>query len=1143
MPPARGEADGQSSAAASSSSSSSLLLPFARTLIRSLVPADDEPLDEGDALLILARGLGLRTIVAHILKIYDAPTNLVLLVNAQGSEEAGLSEELTTLGVRKPGLRAVGYETSQAKRKGMYAQGGLLSVTSQILITDMLNETVPIELVTGIVFLHAESVTPESNEAFIAGVYRDRNQDGFLKAFSDNVTHFSLGLAPLQTVLTKLRIRRVDLYPRFHKSVIRDLGQRKADVVELHQPLSRSMRMIQTAIVECLEATLTELKKAVATLDVGGGDDDGGYSVENALFLAFDYLVDRQLQPVWHTLSAKTRRLARDLKELRSLLDYLISYDAVDFHEYLEMSRGAAVGAGGEQPYWWNLEASNVVFNTARARAYLGKVDSNATTTEPRVQHGDGAGGVDEDEDEIEAAGGAAASSSHAWAPKWLPPGITPVLEEQPKWHLLREVLDEIEQHLSFTEEKDISPNNTILIMTNGQRSARQVRWFLSSMGALKVGQEQVEEEGGEFVPGRKMLRQKLRGHFEHKAAVGRLNANLKLANQGKVAPIAKGSGPSVATNTAMSDALKRKEVWERGAGPPNKRRRQRGGGMVGSGSGGGGGRGANGNETPNDALEGEAADVAGFYERAMGIVAEHEDEDDEAGQDGEGLMRAAAEEVDDDDDGITAIPDEAQAVAAASTSALPPLDHLEGDQAAFTQVDFDNYFGVLDTDSLVIIRPYRNDDDDNVLRELRPRFIIMYDPDPSFVRRVELYRASTVGANPRVYFLLYAESVEEQRYLSSLRREKEAFEKLIREKSIMALPIQDGRPAQEDGNDRLLRSINSRNAGGQRGVTSLPPTIVVDMREFKSSLPPMLYAAGIKVVPCTLQVGDYILSPEMCVERKSLPDLIQSFNSGRLYAQCETMSVHYLHPILLIEFPQDKAFAMQSMVKTPAGGGGGGGGSSSSSSSSTTTSKGSGSNAKDPTEIDVQTKLVMLTISFPRLRIIWSSSPYHTADIFSELKTTYDEPDPVKVAAIGLSTTSGEGAGAGAGGAGGAGVAGTGEYESSFNLTPQDMLLAMPGITTKNVRHVMNSVRDLRELCAGVGDGEEEEEEGEGEGLEEADIQELIGTEPGRALWGFITRDLNGGKKRGRGSGRGRGGTRAGRGGATAGNAVSRSR
>ena len=35
--------------------------------------------------------------------------------------------------------------------------------------------------------------------------------------------------------------------------------------------------------------------------------------------------------------------------------------------------------------------------------------------------------------------------------------------------------------------------------------------------------------------------------------------------------------------------------------------------------------------------------------------------------------------------------------------------------------------------------------------------------------------------------------------------------------------------------------------------------------------------------MPLTISIGDYIITPEMCVERKSLPDLISSFNSGRL--------------------------------------------------------------------------------------------------------------------------------------------------------------------------------------------------------------------------------------------------------------------
>lgn len=58
---------------------------------------------------------------------------------------------------------------------------------------------------------------------------------------------------------------------------------------------------------------------------------------------------------------------------------------------------------------------------------------------------------------------------------------------------------------------------------------------------------------------------------------------------------------------------------------------------------------------------------------------------------------------------------------------------------------------------------------------------------------------------------------------------------------------------------------------------------IIVDVREIRSSLPSMLHAANNLVIPATLTIGDYILTPDICVERKSLSDLISSFNSGRL--------------------------------------------------------------------------------------------------------------------------------------------------------------------------------------------------------------------------------------------------------------------
>ena len=73
-----------------------------------------------------------------------------------------------------------------------------------------------------------------------------------------------------------------------------------------------------------------------------------------------------------------------------------------------------------------------------------------------------------------------------------------------------------------------------------------------------------------------------------------------------------------------------------------------------------------------------------------------------------------------------------------------------------------------------------------------------------------------------------------------------------------------------------------------------------------------MIYTSGrFAVVPRTIVVGDYILSPEICVERKGISDLFQSFASGRLYNQAEAMSKYYKFPCLLIEFSADKAFAL----------------------------------------------------------------------------------------------------------------------------------------------------------------------------------------------------------------------------------------
>ena len=51
--------------------------------------------------------------------------------------------------------------------------------------------------------------------------------------------------------------------------------------------------------------------------------------------------------------------------------------------------------------------------------------------------------------------------------------------------------------------------------------------------------------------------------------------------------------------------------------------------------------------------------------------------------------------------------------------------------------------------------------------------------------------------------------------------------------------------------------------------------------------------------------------------------------------------------------------------------------------------------------------KLTLLALHFPRLRVIWSRSLHATADIFRALKANQDDPDPVDAQAVGERSSS----------------------------------------------------------------------------------------------------------------------------------------
>jgi len=81
-----------------------------------------------------------------------------------------------------------------------------------------------------------------------------------------------------------------------------------------------------------------------------------------------------------------------------------------------------------------------------------------------------------------------------------------------------------------------------------------------------------------------------------------------------------------------------------------------------------------------------------------------------------------------------------------------------------------------------------------------------------------------------------------------------------------------------------------------------IPGRVVADERERASGVPEELSKLNVRVYFSRLPVADYVLNPELAVERKSVRDLVSSVYDSRLFYQAAKMSAAYAKPFLLVE-------------------------------------------------------------------------------------------------------------------------------------------------------------------------------------------------------------------------------------------------
>ncbi|XP_071550106.1 DNA repair endonuclease XPF [Panulirus ornatus] len=846
-----------------------------------------------DGLLVSAKGLGLERILENLIITYNDAGNLVIVIGTTSNEEEYVLSQLEGRGV-SPLPRCVTADCSVTERSQIYHQGGVLFVTSRIMVMDLLMERVPVELITGVIVWKAHKILESCQEAFILRLYRLKNKAGFVKALTNNPLSFTAGFCHVERVMRNLFVKKLYLWPRFHMDVNACLEQCKPEVVELHLEMTTPVKQIQMSVLDLITATVQELRRSNSTIDTEE------FTPENAISKAFEKMLKVQLEPIWHQLSTRTKQLIADLKVLRTVLEYLTQYDCVTFYNLvssLKTTEKAMQSSG-----WMLLGSAESLFINAKLRVFG---NANNPTKKVKIDVAISKSSVD---------------------------FIEPNLEVNPKWLALSEVLDEIRQ-----ETKESKNLEKCLVVTRDDRTAQQLREYLVD-GAQVVLRRLFYQTIGPKLgiqPPASFLRD-MKRHINNKKERGR-----------------------------KQNGSRNKDI----------------------------------NEVPQR-------------------------EEKDKGKKGK-KTKKTVEEEDFEDITLTQISKKYKFVG---------QDEDDCDDSKETEEERTESKRLLSS-PVVMVQSVRDPSDPfmmpRVLEDVQPKYIVMYDSDLTFIRQLEVWQANQ-GERRRVYFLVYKGTTEEQVYLTNVKREKDAFEYLIKEKASMVIPeYNDGKTDYHPDLIRDPRKASEMNAQenkdtrkGGEGSEGPKETqrIIVDMREFRSELPALIHKRGIEIDPVTIEVGDYILTPDICVERKSLSDLIGSLNSGRLYNQAQAMTRYYKRPILLIEFDHNKPFHLQGRYFL--------------------SSDGSSSSK------DVAAKLQLLTLHFPHLRLLWCPSPYATAEIFQMLKTGKEEPAVAQAQAV---------------------TAETNPDVASDKYNPQikDLVSKLPGVTTKNIYTLMNKVSSLPELLS----------------------------------------------------------------------------
>ncbi len=170
---------------------------------------------------------------------------------------------------------------------------------------------------------------------------------------------------------------------------------------------------------------------------------------------------------------------------------------------------------------------------------------------------------------------------------------------------------------------------------------------------------------------------------------------------------------------------------------------------------------------------------------------------------------------------------------------------------------------------------------------------VLFYEPIPSEIRSIQRKGRTGRKHDGRVVVLVTKGTRDEGYYWSSQSREKKMESKMRELQKRMPARMNNEYPS-ETCNDR--EQVTLLEYDGEK------IQVIIDQREVRSTVARELEKAGVDITLNTLEVGDYVLSDRIAVERKSSEDFVSSLIEHKLFEQISNLTNTYEKPVLILE-------------------------------------------------------------------------------------------------------------------------------------------------------------------------------------------------------------------------------------------------